>query len=178
MIERMLRPLRNRVDNLVARAVIQLVSDGYKLQRIQSGVLAGEDVDQAERFQEYGFSSVPMAGAEGVALFVGGDRGHPLIVAVDDRRYRPTGLEPGEVTLYHKDGARVVFKDGGDVEVYPGAGGEVRIGSASASDPVALKSDLTALKTWLDAHTHPANGSPPSPPQSPSPAGATKVKAV
>ncbi len=56
---------------------------------------------------------------------------------------------------------------------------EIRLGGNDASDRVALISDLTALKSWLDTHTHPAPGGATSAPTplSPAPTGATKVKA-
>lgn len=59
---------------------------------------------------------------------------------------------------------------------------DIRLGSSAASDPVALKSDLDALKTYIDTHIHTGvttgagtSGAPASP--SPTPTGATKVKA-
>jgi len=72
--------------------------------------------------------------------------------------------------------------------------GPMRLGSKDATDPVALKSDLDALKTYLDSHTHagllggtgsaaaltspPTTnplGTPTNP--APTPVGATKVRA-
>ncbi len=119
-VTRMLAPLRARVANLVARAVVQLVSDAQGLQVVQLGVLADETRDGLERFQEYGFSSVPFAGAEAVVLFVGGRRDHGLVVAVDDRRYRKRNLEPGESAIYTDEGDYVVLKRGRIVEVKAG----------------------------------------------------------
>lgn len=121
----MLAPLRNKIANSIARAVVQMVDDSTKLQLLQLGVLAGEDVDDAERFQNYGVFSVPLAGAEAVVIFPNGDRGHPLVVAVDDRRHRPRGGEPGEAGLYTHEGDElrlaknrlVILKTGGRLEV-------------------------------------------------------------
>lgn len=120
-----LRPLQQRVANLVARGVVKLAGDGTKLQQLQLGVLAGETVDSAEYHQAYGFSSVPLGGAEAVVLFPSGDRAHPLVVAVSDRRHRPTGGEPGEVTVYNNTGARITLTKDGDIEVQPATGRQV-----------------------------------------------------
>jgi phage baseplate assembly protein V len=126
-LARMLRPLHVRLANLVARAVVELVRDAEGMQELQVSVLDGETRDGLERLQEYGFTSVPLPGAEAAVLFVGGRRDHGLVVAVDDRRHRPTGLLPGEVCLYHKDGARVLFKADGSVEIAAAAGQSIKL---------------------------------------------------
>lgn len=140
----LLDKLKVRIANALARAVVQLVDDGRKLQLLQLGVLDGEVVEEAERFQEYGFTSVPLEGAEAVVLFPNGDRGHPLVVAVDDRRHRLTGLQPGEVAVYNNTGARIRIKADGTVEVDDGSGAVA----------LALKSDVDALRTHANSHTH------------------------
>lgn len=149
-LRHLVRPLATRVANSVARAVVQLADDAKKLQSLQIGVLEDEDIDEAEHHQSYGFSSVPLEGAEAVVVFPNGDRGHPLVVAVSDRRYRPTGGQPGEVTVYNSTGAKVTITKDGDIVAVPAAGREVRLGSGSASDPPALASELEAIKTAID----------------------------
>lgn len=114
--------LSRRIANIVARAVVQLVDDAKKLQLLQVGVLAGETIDDAEHCQPYGFSSVPLAGAEAVVVFPNGDRSHPLAIAVSDRRYRPTGGQAGQVGLYHYLGAVLVMLANGTVEIRSAAG--------------------------------------------------------
>ncbi len=154
-LRHLLRPLQVRIANSIARAVVQTIGDSTKLQLLQLGVLDGEDIDDAERVQEYGFSSVPLAGAEAVVVFPNGDRGHPLVVAVDDRRYRPTGGQAGEVTVYNDAGAYVRLTKDGDILVRAKPGREVLVDDGSGT-PVALakKSDVEALKTTFDAHVH------------------------
>lgn len=100
MIERFLRPLRRRIHGMVGRAVLRAVNEAAKLQEVQIEARRGELLDGVERFQEYGFSSVPEPGAEAVLLAMGGMRQHSLAIAVDDRRHRPTDLAEGEVCLY------------------------------------------------------------------------------
>jgi len=116
--------LRNQVMNLIARAVVSLVSDETRTQLMQLGILdTGPDDDDAEtiedgeRIQQYGVSSVPLPGAEAVVLFPGGDRSHPLIVAVDDRRYRPTGRPQGEVTIYTDEGDEIHLARGHQITI-------------------------------------------------------------
>lgn len=156
-IEQLLDPIRTQVANVVARAVVSRVDDSKMLQNAQIGALDSEELDDCERFQQYGFSSVPIAGAEAVAVFPSGDRGHPLIVAVDDRRYRVSGLEAGEVAIYNNTGAKVVITKDGDIVATPASGRTIKLGSSTSSDPVALKSELDALKTAIAAWTPVAN---------------------
>lgn len=150
-MKHLLRPLSTRIGNTVARAVVQLVDDVKKLQLLQVGVLDDEDVDDAEHHQPYGFSSVPLAGAEAVVVFPGGDRGHPLVVATSDRRHRPTGGTAGEVTVYSHTGAKVRLLANGDVEITPGGSGVVKVGGASAAQVPALVAELADLKSRITA---------------------------
>ena len=150
-VRHLLRPFATQLRNTVARAVVQLVDDGKKLQMLQVGVLDEEDVDDAEHHQSYGFSSVPLPGAEAVAVFPSGDRGHPLVVAVSDRRHRPTGGEPGEVTVYSHTGAKVRLLANGDLEITPGGSGVVKVGGASAAQVPSLVAELADLKARIAA---------------------------
>lgn len=149
----LLRPIATRVANSVARSVVRLVNDSTKMQLVQLGVLLGEDVEGAkgaEHFQPYGLASVPLSGAEGVVLFPNGDRSHPLVVTISDRRSRPTGGDPGDVTLYNAAGAKVRMLASGDIEVQPALGGEVRVAGASGTAAeLATKQDLQILKAAI-----------------------------
>jgi phage baseplate assembly protein V len=144
----LLRPLRTRVANMVARAVVQLVDDDVKLQLLQLGVLEGENIDKAEHVSLYGISSVPLVGAEAVVLFPNGDRAHPLVIAVSDRRHRPTGGDPGQVTVYNHTGAKIIMQADGDIEVQPAPGREVFIRSDGGTAERLVK------KSEFDGHTH------------------------
>lgn len=133
-VARYLQPLSVRVANSNARAVVTRIDDSKKLQTLQIGVQHSEPLDDAERFQEYGFTSVPLEGAEAVVSFPNGDHGHPLVVAVDDRRHRPTGLPPGTTCVYAAGAA------------------EVRLGTGAAAQGAIRGTDRnTAEQTFLDA---------------------------
>ncbi len=148
-IEHLLRPLRTRISNLVGRGVVKGVADGKKLQVLQLGVLAGETVDGGEHHQPYGFSSVPLGGAEAVVLFPDGDRARPLVVAVSDRRHRPTSGSPGEVTVYNNTGAKVTITKDGDIKVQAAPGRDVLVDDGSGGyEPVVKRSEFLS-------HGHP-----------------------
>lgn len=163
----LLRPIAMRAANAVARGVVQLVDDSKKLQLVQLGVLEGEDVPDGEHHQSYGFASVPLVGAEHVTIFPNGDRGHPLVIAISDRRHRPTGGQPGQVTMHHYAGAKVTMLANGDVVVQPGGSGVVRLGSGAAADGAikgttrntAEQTFLTAMNTFIAAVV-PGTGAP------------------
>lgn len=109
---RLVGPLMNRLQMMVARVVLTRVDDGLGVQAVQASGLADELIE-GERFQNYGFTSVPLPGAEAVAVFCGGLRSHGLIIAVEDRRYRLKSLKPGESAIYDDQGQCVVLtRDG------------------------------------------------------------------
>lgn len=155
MVNQILRPIRVRLANTMARFIVSLVDDAPALQRVQlkgAEIEEGEEnrevIGDAEHFQPYGFFAVPFDGAEAIVLFPNGDRGHPLVLAVSDRRHRPTGGQPGEAGLFTDEGDEIRLKRGHVIVLNPNSG-EVRLGSSTASDPVSLKSDLTTLKNAI-----------------------------
>jgi phage gp45-like len=106
--------------------------------------------------------------AEAVVLFVGGLRDHPLVVSVDDRRYRKTGLAAGEVALYNHQSVYLLLKTGQVIEanapidlvnsaVYRVAGTQV-VGAqgAAVADSTAtaasVSTQLNLLLSRLRAH--------------------------
>ncbi len=169
-IRTLLEPLRARLHNMVARAVVQVVDDAAKLQRMQVGAAAGEDIDDGEHFQPYGFSSVPPKGAEAVVLFPNGDRSHPLVIVVSDRNTRPTGQADGEVSMYHPGGARVHLLANGDVQIDCAPGGQVLVSDgAGGAEPLVTKSQY-------DAHTHPTGVGPSGVPSNVATSGTTVLQ--
>ena len=159
-LRHLIRPLSNRIASMVARGVVQLVADGGRLQVVQLGA-AGEIVDDAEHHQPYGLSSVPLDGAEAVALFPNGDHGHPLVVVVSDRRHRPTGGEPGQVDLYGHTGARVTLRSNGDIEVRPAPGREVYVrNEGGTADRLVKVSEFTGHTHLPGTFAAPSGGGP------------------
>lgn len=167
VVGKQLRRLEHQVTGAIAKAVLgSVVSDGGTT-TASATLRAGDDDDEVEVCEAYGFTSAPLAGAEGVGLTVGGDNSLRLLVCVGDRRHRPTDLAAGEVAVYRNAaghrfilksdgsteittpvaGQTIVLKASGDVVITPGAGAKVYLGADAAASAVAL---ALAVKARLD----------------------------
>ena len=122
VFNKLLDPLRRRVRLMISRAVVNMINDAGGLQVMQVKLLADETRESVERMQNYGFTSVPLPGAEGILACVSGNRDHGVLIAVDDGRHRIKDLAAGEAAMYtHKDKEahkhRIIFKNDGSIEV-------------------------------------------------------------
>lgn len=177
--------LPNRVRLMVSRALVALVDDGKKLQELQVSLLEGEARAVAERFQQYGFTSVPLADAEAIALAVGGSRSHIVVLAVDDRRYRRKDLQPGETCIYNQHGDRVHIREDGTIDVVASTKVFVDAPEVECTGNVLIKGNLHVegdttcdgdvsdaagsmqeMRDTFNSHTHPGvqSGSSATPP--------------
>lgn len=166
-VKKLLAPLERRVASLAVRGLLQLVDDGQGIQIVQVTMEEGRPLDGVERFQPFGLSSVPMAGAEAVVVCVGGYRHHAIALMVDDRRYRPQSLKPGETIVYDIRGQRVYLSEDGIV--FDGAGlpitftntPKVRmesslevVGDVTDHCDSASPRSMAGMRTVFNAHDH------------------------
>lgn len=157
--DRILNRLVSRVRLAIGRAVLGLVNDVPRLQAVQVQVRADEVRDDAEHFQHYGFTSVPLPGAEGVALAVGGSTDHLVVLNIDDRRYRQRGLAAGEVCIYTRWGDRILLRQSG-IEITHASQVSITAptvqinGNLQVSGTVVADGDVTGQGTSLHTHTH------------------------
>lgn len=82
---------------------------------VQMQGLAGEPV-VGELMQHYGYTSGPPAGGDFIALPIGGNSKHVVVIATEDARYR-LKVEDGEVAIYSDEGDHVHLKRGRVIEV-------------------------------------------------------------
>jgi len=150
----------------VIRGIIQSVVEGV-IKRFTASGRVNETITSREYFQHYGFTSRPLAGAEGIIIT---ESNVFIMVASDDRRYRVV-IEDGEVALYDDLGQKVhLTRTGIEVEsptkieatapeVVVTAGTNCQINSPS----INLSGDRSGLrrliderfKALFDAHVHP-----------------------
>ncbi|WP_334470332.1 phage baseplate assembly protein V [Arsenophonus sp. PmNCSU2021_1] len=108
--------LQRNLARLWSRAVIQRLNNTTACQQVDISMMAGETKTGMEYLEPYGFTSTAHAGAEGVALFLAGDRSHGIVISVADRRYRIKGLKSGEVAIYTDEGDSIMLKRGRLIE--------------------------------------------------------------
>lgn len=112
---RLIGPLQRSVRMMISRGVLTLVDDTQPTQEVQLNLYAGENLGGVERFQQYGFSSVPFPGAEAIFASVAGNRTQGVVLVAGDKRYRLVGLQTGEVALFDDQGQTIVIHRAGIV---------------------------------------------------------------
>lgn len=159
IIRQMIEPVRQRVMMTIARGVIESINDATGIQLAKVNLLAGENRDKVERFQQYGLTSVPKANSEAVVLFAGGNRETGLIISIDDRNFRLKGLEEGEVALYTDEGDKIHFQRNKKIVI---ESDNVEIGRGTLEKIV----NGETFRQFFNVHPHLGNlGVPTGPPQ-------------
>lgn len=161
-LRRVVDPLQRKLRMLAGRAVIRLMSDAVTAQ-VEG--LADEVRDAAEVFQQYGHRSMPLAGAEGIVLALGGNRDHTVVICVGDRRYHIVALADGEVVMEDYLGKFVHLKADGSILVK--ADTKVRIDAPLLECTGEIRDlcdgggyTMSAMRAKHNAHTHPENNIP------------------
>lgn len=131
-----------RVMHTAVRMTLNKADSDPMMQTLNFDGMNSEGRDGVEHIQPFGFSSTPLPrdegekkdgeqgggngggvggdgeqakgpAAEGIGLFIGGQRNHPVVIAIDDRRHRPMGLKPGENAQYDDQGQMTLLRRNG-----------------------------------------------------------------
>jgi phage gp45-like len=157
-----LMEISGRVMHQFVRLTLNKSNDDPMMQELHVDGMLSDVRSIVERVQHFGFTSTPLPrdeqqkgqggggsggdqikgpAAEAIAAFIGGQRNHPVVIAVDDRRHRPMGLKPGEnaqyddigqMTLLRRTGLFLLSLDG-DQSQQSGGGKDASGGSSSQS---------------------------------------------
>lgn len=171
--------IERTVQNLLARAIVTGLNTAKKCQMLQVELLPGEPKENVEHLEPYGFTSAPLTGAEGFALFPDGDRSHGVILMVADRRYRIKGLQAGEVAIYTDEGDSITLRRGKTMVLQTdNLEANTKTCTLNASEKITLnsplveatkdvkaggdmsdkKSSMQALRDTFNEHDHNENG--------------------
>jgi len=164
-ITKMLDPLKTKMRLMVSKAVVALIDDGKKIQQMQLLALAGEVLADVERYQQFGFTSVPLPGAEAIVAFIAGDREHGIVLGVEDRRYRPTGLTNGQACFYDILSKIKLTADGKALHDVP-VKTEIKSAEVVLGAGVVLEKILNGetFQVTYNSHTHLSFGVPTTSP--------------
>lgn len=90
------------------------IDDSQPIQTVQAHITSRETPDQIERYQNYGFTSVPdCESGDGVAGLVISALGHHFVVGLEEPGVRPTDLAPADVMVFHREGHHFHLQSGG-----------------------------------------------------------------
>lgn len=115
-LNRVLRPLKQRVTLLLQRAVVKLITYDGDVRIIQAKLPGGNVVADLEHLEPFGFTSHPKKDAEALVLAFGGNGSHSVALMVGDRRFR-LKVEEGEVALFNAYNDKLHFKKDGVAEM-------------------------------------------------------------
>lgn len=133
--------MSGRIMHTFARVTLNKADDDPKWQEASADGFNSDSREKIERVQSYGYTSVPLPrdeqkqssnsgsasdgeqpkgpAAEGIVAYMGGQRNHPVLIAVDDRRHRPRGMKPGESAQYDDQGQMTYLKRDGNYILSP-----------------------------------------------------------
>lgn len=160
-LARMLAPMSRRIMLMAARIVLTGATDKSPVQVVQFTGLADEVKQNVEYLQAFGHSSVPPAGARGLAIFPGGDRSHGVVIVLDARSLQPVTLKSGESLLWDALGKFIHLKDDGSIVI---KADKVRVESPDFQVTGEVKDRCDAdgktmeeMRNTYNGHTHPGD---------------------
>jgi phage gp45-like len=148
----------------LVRGVFKGADDGKMLQEHSFDGMAGEKFSEVESFAHtYGVSFVPLPPDDKEVLvgFINGNRSHPVVLGVIDRRHRPQNWKPGEVGLHDDQAQKIhvgrggITISGGDDNLVQGKDGGSGQGRKSRSKklPITLTTGNSTLTIEKDKKT-------------------------
>jgi phage gp45-like len=129
--------MSGRVMHMAMRFTLNKGNDDPMMQELHLDGMNSDGRNKVERMQSFGFTSTPLPrdeeekkdgqqqqsggqsngtespkgpAAEGICLFLGGQRNHPVCIGIDDRRHRPMGLKAGENAQYDDQGQMTLLR--------------------------------------------------------------------
>jgi Bacteriophage Mu Gp45 spike protein len=146
--------MATRIYNMLSRAIlVKKIDDTKLLQEHDIELFAEEKRKGVERFQFPFLTSVPhvendLGNLEEIAASIGGVRTHMVLIAADDRRYRITGLEQGELMIHDEQGQQVhITRKGVNASIPHDLVLDFRIMKKDKGDPLHPMKEIQDKKT-------------------------------
>ena len=106
IVNRIMTPWKRRILLTIGRGILLAAKDDKDIQLIQGSFLQDEVKDDVESMAHFGFSSRPPKNSDVIAVSVGANREHLVIIASESREFRHKQLDEGDSVFYNKAGKR------------------------------------------------------------------------
>ena len=160
---RLVADLKNRVYVMIGRAVLSSTDDSKSLQVLTCDLFSGENRDDVERLQNFGFTSHAPAGSQCLVVYPGGNRDRAVVVVADNAEKRITDLAEGDSAVYNASGV-IIKATGEGIELEAVGSGAISI-KTPGSGNVSIETgggdatiDTGGGKATIDASEFNVNG--------------------
>ena len=162
MIEQIRREVQRGLAGMrsAVRAVLQGMAIAQRIQRVDAEALAGEQLQDVELMQHFGFTSAPPAGAQLIVLPLGGRTSAAVVIASEHGDYRFHLNAQGEAALYNQWGDVVHMQADRSIRLV--AATKVRIesplvevtGNLTVAGTIVATGNVTGAGKSLATHVH------------------------
>jgi phage baseplate assembly protein V len=136
---------------LAFRGVVTLVKAAGAVQLVQLDGLSGEKLQDAELFQQFGFTSNLPAGTMAIVLPIGGKTAHGIIIATEHGTYRLKNLASGETAIYNQWGDYVALKADRRMEIVSSVAVDITTPEVNMSGSLNVAGDIVAQGDITDS---------------------------
>lgn len=164
---------------LAFRGVVTLVKSSGAVQLVQLDGMSGEQLQDAELFQQFGCISNPPAGTMAIVLPIGGKTAHGIVIATEHGEYRLKNLASGEMAIYNQWGDHVILSVDRRMKVVSAVAVDITTPTVNMSGNLNVAGNIVAqgdvsdhgnksmlgMRTVYNGHTHsdPQGGSVSAP---------------
>jgi len=138
--------IRRRLSGIrqAFRGVVTLVKAAGSVQLVQLDGLSGEKLQDAECFQQFGFTSNIPAGTMAVVLPLGGNTAHGIVIATEHGSYRLKNLASGETAIYNQWGDKITLKADRRMQIVSSAAVDVTSPEVNMSGNLNVAGNIVA----------------------------------
>lgn len=153
-ISRALEPLYIKMKSMIVKAVVDAVNDSNEIQILKITGISDDVIENVQRVQEYGRTSVPPVGGQVIYAALNGNKDHVVALTTGYEQARPKDLESGDNVMWDIHGNTVELTEAG-VRIISNTGGEITIADGkivlNGNTPVARKGDTVSSDTVSDS---------------------------
>jgi phage gp45-like len=165
-MKELITDLKRKILMALGIGILRIIDDTKKIQKVQISLMENETHNDVDRYQDYGFSSVPVSGCQALLVSLGGSRDNSIVIATEDTRYRPINLNAGEVVIYNNFGDKIHFKQNRIIEITaPNVkiNGNLQVTGDILDNSGTNTRTVAGMRSQYNGHTHPGGSTPSLP---------------